>query len=344
MKEAFDNWLQRIPAELGALDAACLRPGAVRAAGLRKHFAAWLDAGNRGALPYIDESIATRADPFVTRPWVRSVLVLTFRGDWGRQDLAPALPAPAPERPVGYVSRYACGGDYHAVGRMLIEKLAARLAEFAGGAVFRHEAGVDTQPIPEVFLAVEGGLGALGRNGLVRTPQHGSRVFVGCLFTSLALPEARRQAAPLPACAECGACVRACPTGALIADGIMRVRRCRTWLSMEYRGALTREQQGLLGDSLLGCDACTASCPPAAAQAGMPVDLEWLLRAPTAEIRRRIRATALAHAGPTLLKRNAAAILGRQLRGAERAGWRAWILAHSQSPMVRETVLQWDEA
>jgi epoxyqueuosine reductase QueG len=78
---------------------------------------------------------------------------------------------------------------------------------------------------------------------------------------------------------------------------------------MEYRGEFSTDQKRLLGNSLFGCDFCTAACPPANDTATQKVDLEWLLAASNGELKRRLAGTALAYAGPKLLKRNAQAIV-----------------------------------
>jgi epoxyqueuosine reductase len=348
MSAEFATWLRETARACGALDAGCLPAGSLDPGALHARWDQWLAVpGNRGALPYLERTAAARLDPFAARPWARGAVVVAFAGDWGAIAQRPDLPPPPPGRPAARVSLYACGRDYHATGQALLARLAAALAaeNGAAGTAARFEVCVDTRPVPDVFLAVSAGLGALGRNGLLRTPQHGSRVFIGVLFTSLDLPTVRGGGEVQPACAECGACVHACPTGALRADGLVAVRRCRSWLSMECRGPLDAEGQRLLGDCLFGCDGCTAPCPPAVADsARVSVDPDWILRAPAAELARRIAGTALAYAGPTLLKRNAAAVLGQALPAAERQALAAWVLAHSRSPAVCGTVTAWRNA
>ena len=268
------------------------------------------------------------------------------------------LPAAAAGRPGGQISAYARGRDYHDLGRTLLDELARRLGErFPEQPEPKFEACIDTRPAPEVALAAAAGLGVIGRNGLLRTPQRGCQVHVGVLFTDLDLPEIIRNPEFAVKCAECGACVRNCPTGALAEGGsggavINRVRLCRSWLGMEQRGPFSREDQGRLGDSLFGCDVCTGCCPEVQCQGRaappsklMPelADLEWILTTPVRELERRLADTALAHAGAARLKRNAAALLGSLLTGTERGAWRERLLRESRSPALRDTVAAWEQ-
>jgi epoxyqueuosine reductase len=62
-------------------------------------------------------------------------------------------------------------------------------------------------------------------------------------------------------CGTCSACLPACPTGALIAPGILDARRCLAyWL--QAPGPIPRHLRPVVGDRLYGCDDCIEACPP----------------------------------------------------------------------------------
>lgn len=62
------------------------------------------------------------------------------------------------------------------------------------------------------------------------------------------------------ACEGCGACVRACPGGALDGYGGLDARRCLSYLTIEHRGELPAELD-LRHRRIYGCDVCQDACP-----------------------------------------------------------------------------------
>ncbi|MBQ3077960.1 MAG: DUF1730 domain-containing protein [Clostridia bacterium] len=159
------------------------------------------------------------------------------------------------EGEAGNLSRYARGEDYHLVARRRLEGAAAALG--LTGCCY-----VDVSPFDEGRLAEAAGLGGVGRNGLLMSRELGSWCFVGTFAATEAV-------APLPGgltagCTGCGACLRACPTGALGADGV-DASRCLSALTQARR--LTEAQEALLrpalaaGAAVWGCDVCQTVCP-----------------------------------------------------------------------------------
>lgn len=165
----------------------------------------------------------------------------------------------------GNLSLYARGMDYHRVARARLLSAARQLG--LEGAVL-----VDAPPFCEVALAAEAGLGNVGRNRLLVSREFGSFCFIGTLA-------AQQELAPLqgglaPGCSGCGACLAACPTGALSAGGLEE-RRCLSAITQLRR--LEGEQQALLTQSALvwGCDLCQLCCP---ANRGIPLATEPAFR------------------------------------------------------------------
>ena len=120
----------------------------------------------------------------------------------------------------------------------------------------RGRAFVDTAPLAEKQLAVEAGLGWIGRQSLLVTPQYGSYVLLGELILT---EEADRYDTPFEEsrCGTCRSCIDNCPTGAVTAGRTIDTGRCISCRTIE------REQPGEtdLHGWIFGCDACQSCCP-----------------------------------------------------------------------------------
>jgi epoxyqueuosine reductase QueG len=81
-------------------------------------------------------------------------------------------------------------------------------------------------------VAATGGLGSIGRNTVLHSPQFGPRLLLSGVVTGHTAPESRHTECSLektgsPACKDCGRCVSVCPGGALGPEGVDAFR-CRT--------------------------------------------------------------------------------------------------------------------
>ena len=131
-------------------------------------------------------------------------------------------------------------------------------------------------------LSRRAGLGSPGRNSLIAVDNLGSWVSLQMILTDAPLPFDRAAPAPdlSPECAHCGACLRACPTGAL--DGTGRVDLTRCLRAQPEDGPIPEPLREKLGGSLLGCNLCQACCPRnrQVEPAEMPREVEDALRLP----------------------------------------------------------------
>lgn len=166
-----------------------------------------------------------------------------------------AFPYFAGDRP-GNLSLYARGEDYHRVLLRRLEPVCDALREQYPD--HRFVPGTDSSPLDERQCARLAGMGIQGRNGLVIVEPYGSWVFLGTILTDLPLPSAPE---PAPSCINCGACVRACPGGALRSQPFDETL-CLSALTQK-KGQLTPEEEALLRAHPLiwGCDLCQQVCP-----------------------------------------------------------------------------------
>lgn len=159
--------------------------------------------------------------------------------------------------PARNVARYAIPDDYHTTILPLLQERCDALALAFPGEAFVPF--VDASPIDEVSAAVQAGLGCVGKNHLLLTQRYGSYCFIGEIVTTLALPQS--DASPPALCSGCDACVQACPSGALSAEGFLK-ENCRSHISQK-KGALSdwEAQQLREGGFVWGCDRCVDACP-----------------------------------------------------------------------------------
>jgi epoxyqueuosine reductase len=106
--------------------------------------------------------------------------------------------------------------------------------------------------------AARAGLGWLGKNTNLLIPGVGSYVLLAEIVTSAELEPDQ----PLKkTCGSCDACMRVCPTGALIEPGVLDNRRCISFWTIEHRGVIPLDIRPLIGDWIFGCDLCQEVCP-----------------------------------------------------------------------------------
>ncbi|MDZ7734003.1 MAG: 4Fe-4S double cluster binding domain-containing protein [Acidimicrobiia bacterium] len=63
-------------------------------------------------------------------------------------------------------------------------------------------------------------------------------------------------------CGSCRRCLDGCPTGAIVAPGVVDARRCLALARAGRPGSFPAEHREALGDRIYGCDDCQEVCPP----------------------------------------------------------------------------------
>lgn len=212
----------------------------------------WLAAGMHGEMNYMAEHGMMRARPEALLPGTRRIISVRMNYLPPAAGFATNLADPSQ----AYISRYALGRDYHKLIRQRLKQLAERIEQHVGQ--FGYRPFVDSAPVLERPLAAKAGLGWVGKHSLLLHPEAGSWFFLGELLVDLPLPVDT----PITAdCGNCVACITMCPTGAIVAPGVVDARRCISYLTIELKGAIPLEFRPLLGNRIYGCDDCQLVCP-----------------------------------------------------------------------------------
>jgi epoxyqueuosine reductase len=225
------------------------RPDAVPEAAER--LAAFVAAGRHGQMGWMAERMGWRGDPAALWPEARSVVMLAEAYTPTHDPLAVLG---EPERAA--VSVYAQGRDYHDVVKKRLKVVARWLVEAEAGAEVK--VFVDTAPVMEKPLAQAAGLGWQGKHTNLLGRDLGNWVFLGAIFTTVALEP---DAPEVSHCGSCTACLDVCPTDAFPAPYQLDARRCISYLTIEHRGPVPLELRAKMGNRIYGCDDCLAVCP-----------------------------------------------------------------------------------
>ncbi len=217
---------------------------------LGDRLAAWLADGSEGDMAWMRETMARRADPGVLWPQARSIVMLAMNYGPDRDPLENLAHV---ER--ANISVYARHRDYHDIVKGKLKLLASKLVSNAGGDV---KVFVDTAPVMEKPLAERAGVGWQGKHTNLVSRRFGSWLFLGSIFTTLDLPVDEPE---VDHCGSCDACIRACPTGAIVAPYRLDARRCISYLTIEHKGAIPHEFRAAMSNRIYGCDDCLAVCP-----------------------------------------------------------------------------------
>jgi ferredoxin len=205
--------------------------------------------------PGQDESAARLPhDPLSAYPFAKCVMLL----GWAYRPFRPCERIPA--------YYLASNRGYHAAGDVIIEIRAL------GYAAERIE-------LPARSLALQNGIGSVGKNGLLSLSGLGTRFALYTLVTDACGPICSHEP-PAAECGGCRACVMACPAGAIDENGLTPVKCMRYEMETEDHPDSVKA----IMSSYLGCEVCQHVCPKNA---------ELQLDEPTDEVRKAFDITSL---------------------------------------------------
>jgi epoxyqueuosine reductase len=213
------------------------------------YFKNWLQKGLHGSMKYLEDHLEKREDPSILFPGAKSIIVVLVNYYTSETQIDPKAPV---------LSKYAYGKDYHKTIRKKLQLLLNYLQEIYP--TLEGKMAVDTVPFFDKVWAVKAGLGWIGKNTNVISPQLGSFVFIGSLIINVTVDYPVQLVKDY--CGDCNRCIQACPTGALEAPGVLNARKCISYQTIENKADIIPEEfAGRFQNRVFGCDICQDVCP-----------------------------------------------------------------------------------
>ena len=269
---------------------------------VRDEMDARIGSGLTGGLRFTYKDPRRATDVRESFPWANRLVV-------GVRSYLPGAGSVPVKPGHGRIARFAVDDPYGPL-RMGLEKMAAVLR----AAGHRAEILVDDDRLVDRAAAVRAGLGWWGKSTLVITPGLGPWFVIGSVVTDAQLEEDEPM---VRNCGSCDACLPACPTGALVAPGLLDAGRCLSAIA-QTGGVIPRQWRPEMRDRLYGCDDCLDACPPGVRLSDRSrdergsVDLEWVLTAADSTLMDRFSHFYLPGRSPRILRRNALVAIGNE--------------------------------
>ena len=148
--------------------------------------------------------------------------------------------------------------DYHKV----VKSYLAQICGFIEGLGGKAEGFVDSNALPERYIAYLAGVGFLGKNNMLITKKYGSYVFLGEVITDLEIDledeRSYKEISNFTECGECNRCFNECPTNSINKTKV-NPNICLSYLTQKKE--LSNQEISLLKGNVFGCDFCQLKCP-----------------------------------------------------------------------------------
>ncbi|MCP4414736.1 MAG: tRNA epoxyqueuosine(34) reductase QueG [Gammaproteobacteria bacterium] len=228
------------------------------------YFKRWLANQYHGDMEYMARHGLMRTRPDELEPG--ALRVISVRLDYLPEKAGFAKSLKAKDQ--AYISRYALGRDYHKLMRKRLRQLGEKISHhcynFSTDMNFRPF--VDSAPVLERPLAEKAGLGWVGKHSLLINHKAGSWFFLGELLVDIPLHITTEQTNIFQEkhdnlCGNCIACIKICPTQAIVKPYVIDARRCISYFTIESAAPIPVDLRSKMGNRIYGCDDCQLICP-----------------------------------------------------------------------------------
>ena len=265
------------------------------------------DAGLHDGMEFTYRNPERSTDPTRAVAGARSVIVAARSYLTDHDPPIPSEGAPA------RIGRYAWV-DHYAPLRASLRAVARRIR----AADHRAVAFADDNSMVDRAVAHRAGLGWYGKNANLLLPGAGSWFVLGSIVTTAHYEPTDTTVAD--GCGSCRRCIDDCPTGAIVAPGVVDARRCLSWV-LQKPGSIPDDLRLAIHDRIYGCDDCQDACPISVRlgprsttvlepQADAWIDALWLLTASDDDIELRFGHWYVHDRDLRWVRRNALVVVG----------------------------------
>jgi len=146
-------------------------------------------------------------------------------------------------------SKYTKARDYHVVVSEYLKRVCNFIESLGGKAIYF----VDSNALPERYIATQSGIGFIGKNNTIITEKYGSYVFLGEIITNIYIESDKPQESK---CGNCNLCQKACPTGSINGENTPNI--CLSYVTQKKE--IEDEWFVKLKGRVFGCDTCQKTC------------------------------------------------------------------------------------
>ncbi len=254
--------MKKLKAEAQSLGFSLLGFSSAQPPGSFPKYQQWIDAGCHADMKYMAEArhILPRKNPKLLLSSAQSVISFAFPYP------NPALYSqPSHPRVEGRIAGYAWLADYHQEIEQRLETLVC-LMESELSKNFEFYIAVDSSPVLERDFGQQAGIGWIGKNSCLISPDSGSFFLLAEVICNIRVDEIEllfdaELEEVIDHCGSCRRCIEACPTGCIGDDRTLDAGRCISYLTIENKGIIPHDLRPFVGDWIFGCDICQMVCP-----------------------------------------------------------------------------------